>query len=437
MEKGKNISLTILSFLVIIAVVIMYFPYTQLTGFAIIEQKQEFDSGETLISVVSGNFIDRITEDNVLFFHDHVQIPVIYEVEKINDDFYIYALLTEKQAGNYSVVIRDVRYMKGSQMTDEDIVKNFTITGDTADFSVTPGFISTTEDFSLEVQNLQEEKITITVNAPEELIASEDSLELSSGQIKEINFQINTGQKVLKNISLDSENTLYSVPFFLDLAESEDNESQESNLSNFSFKFEPQKINISMSTNSDSKRVVYLLNTGKETEEILLSVSQEIDEYVTVSPLEIGSIKEDSAEKIEISIKSGEDEKEISGQITATAESDNETFTAELSLSLEFLEDFVPEETPEEEVIVTTCAQLGGIICGGGEVCLGETKSVKDGICCLAPPICEEPKKSSRGKIIGWSIIIIILLFLFLFFKRYRRVRPKTSLLGIATRRRR
>lgn len=436
MEKRQGISLAFLSVVLLTVLILNYSP-ARLTGFAIIEQKQEFDNGETLISVVSGNFIDRITEDNVLFFHDHVQIPMIYEVEKINDDFYIYALLTEKQAGNYSVVISGVRYMKGSQMTDENIVKNFTITGNTADFSVNPGFVSTSDDFFLEVQNLKEEKITITVNTPEELIASEDSLELSSGQIKEINFQINTDQKVLKNIGLGSENTSYTVPFFLDLAESGDNESQESNPSNLSFKFEPQKINVSMSTNSDSKRVVYLLNTGWEAKEISFSVSQEIEEYVTVSPLKIDSINKDSAEKIEILIESGEEEKNISGQITATAESDNETFTAELSLSLEFLEDFIPEETPEEEVIVTTCAQLGGIICGEGEACMGETKSVKDGICCLAPPICEEPKKSSRGKIIGWSIIIIILLFLFLFFKKYKRVRPKKSLLGIASGRRR
>lgn len=434
MKKSQGTLLVFLGVMLLTVLIVIYLP-TRLTGFSIIEQKSEFDNGETLISVVSGNFIDRITEDNVLFFHDHVQIPMIYEVGKINEDFYIYALLKDKQAGNYSVVISGVRYMKGSQMTDEDIVKNFTITENTADFSVNPGFVITSEDFSIEVQNLQEEKITITADAPEELTASEDSIELSSGQIKEINFQINTNQKILKNINLSSENTSYSVPFFLDLGGSADNESGELNLS---FKFEPQKINVSMSTNSDSKRIVYILSTGQVAENISLSISSEIEEYVTISPLEIDSINKDSAEKIELFIESGKDEKNISGWITAAAESEtNETLKAELLLSLEFLSDFIPEEVPEEEVIVTTCAQLSGIICEEGEVCMGETKSVKDGICCLAPPICEEPKKTAKGKIIGWSIIILILLFLFWFFKKYKRVRPKVNLLKASARRRR
>ncbi len=435
MKKSKNISLTILSFLILTAVVIMYSPYTKVTGFVIIEQKSEFDQGETFISVVSGNFIDRITQENILFFHDHVQIPMIYEVEKINEDFYIYALLKDKQPGNYSIIIRDVRYMKGSQITDEDIVEDFKINENIAYFYVNPGFVVTSEDFSLEVQNLQEEKITITLDSPEEFTAPENSFELSSGQIKEINFQINTNQKVLKKINLSSENTLYSVPVFLDLAESEEPESEESNLS---FNFEPQKINVSMSTNSDSKRIVYILSTGGNVGNISLSVSSGIEEYVTVSPLEINSISKDSAEKIEISIESGDEEKNISGLIKAKAESEtDEIFTTELSVFLEFLADFVPEEVPEEEIIVTTCAQLGGIICGEGEICMGETKSVKDGVCCLAPPICGEPKKTAKGKIIGWSIIILVLLFLFWFFKKYKRVRPKVDLLRVAAGRRR
>jgi len=431
MKKRRGTLLIFLSFLILIALVVVHSPYTRLTGFAIVEQKLEFDQGETLVSVVSGNFIDRITRDNVLFFHDHVQIPMIYEVEKINEDFYIYALLTEKQAGNYSVVISGVRYMKGSQMTDEDIVKNFTITRDTADFSVNPGFVSIAEDFSLEVQNLQEEKITVTLDYPEEFITPENSFELSSGQIKEINFQTDTQQQVLKNINLSSENTSYSVPVFLDLAESEDNESGESNLS---FKFEPQTINVSMPTNSSSRRIVYVLNTGDMVENISLSVSPGIEEYVTVSPLEINSISKDSAEKIEISIDSGDEEKNISGWITATTESETAgIFSTTLSVVLEFVADFVPDpEAPEEEIIVTTCAQLGGVICKEGKVCTGETKSVKDGVCCLAPPVCEEPKKTATGKIIGWSIIVFVLLFLFWFFKKYKRVRPKVDLLKIA-----
>ncbi len=64
------------------------------------EMKTEFDQGETLLAVVSGNFLDQITEDNVFFYKAHVRTPMVYDVGKINEDFYIYAMLTEKEQGN-------------------------------------------------------------------------------------------------------------------------------------------------------------------------------------------------------------------------------------------------------------------------------------------------------------------------------------------------
>ena len=56
--------------------------------------------------------------------------------------------------------------MKGALESEENLVKNFIITENLSDFSVTPGFIKTSQDFSLEVQNLQENQITISISTP-------------------------------------------------------------------------------------------------------------------------------------------------------------------------------------------------------------------------------------------------------------------------------
>ena len=351
---------------------------------------------------------------------------MIYEVGKINGDFYIYAVLTGKEQGNYSVKIKDVRYMSGVEITDEDIVKNFTITENTTDFSLNPGFIITSEDFFLEVQNLQEERITVQIDAPEAFI-SENSLELRSGEIKRISFKLN--EEVLnlgsafEEIKLSSENADYSVHVFV-MSSVNITEEEEG----LNFKFEPHIVDVSIATDSDSKRIVYILNTGDTVEDIFISVSLLLEPYVTVSPQEINTLEKNSTEKIEIFITSGAEEIIIEGQIFA----ETENFTSSLILILDFIKDFIPEEPEEEEIIITTCAQLAGIICEEGERCTGKTNPTKDGICCFAPAICEEIPKSQTGKIIGWGIVILVILFLFWFFKKYKKVKPKIDLLKIS-----
>src|SRR3989344_4174790 len=85
-----------------------------------------FSSGETLLAKISGNFIDQITRENVFFYRGHVKIPAIYGVVKIEDEFYIYSISTGKTQGNYSLAIEGVRYMRATEVVDDDIILNFT-----------------------------------------------------------------------------------------------------------------------------------------------------------------------------------------------------------------------------------------------------------------------------------------------------------------------
>ncbi len=408
--------------IIITLIILLLFPLISSVEF---ETNEEFDQGETLLAVISGNFLDQITRDNIFFYKEHVRIPMIYEVGKINNDFYIYAMLTGKEQGNYSVVIKEVRYNRGVEIVDEDIVKNFTITENTADFSLNPGFIIASEDFFLEVQNLQEERITIQIDTPEEFI-SESSLELRSGETKRINFELNEQawnlSSVFEEIELSSENTSYSVPVSVMSNASITEEEQELN-----FKFEPHIVEVSLATDSDSKRIVYILNTGDTAEDIFISVSPLLEPFVIVSPQEINTLEKNSTERVEIFITSGTEELIVEGQIVASTEN----FTSSLILVLDFIKDFIPEEPEDEEVIITTCAQIDGIICEDGERCTGKTNPTKDGICCFAPAVCEEIPKSQTGKIIGWAVVIVVILFLFWFFKKYKKVKPKVDLIKI------
>ena len=146
-----------------------------------------FDRGETLVAKVSGNFLEPITRENILFYRDHTHIPVVYEISKINDDFYIYASLVGKEPGNYSLSLENIKYMKGTQESEDNLVESFVIGDNLSDFSIVPGFVSTSEDFSLEVQNLNENQITVNIVNFGKFI-SPSSVVVKSGEVKIINF---------------------------------------------------------------------------------------------------------------------------------------------------------------------------------------------------------------------------------------------------------
>ncbi|MDP3987079.1 MAG: hypothetical protein Q8P81_02525 [Nanoarchaeota archaeon] len=386
-----------------------------------LKQSDTFDKGETLIARISGNFVDRINVENVLFYKDHVRIPMEYDVGKINDDFYVYALLLNKPSGNYSLRINDVRYIDILEIKNGDIIMNFTITPQTADFYMNPGFIISDGDFSFEVQNLKGEKSRIQVNGHESFIY-EPYIDLVPGSTKRVNFILNDSDQVMGNVNFSSENTRYTIPV---LAGTPDN-SDAPKVS--SFKFEPSVVDLSMATNSSSNKIIYLVNDGdNDLGEISFSLSPSLAPYVTITPKSITNLKKYSVEKIELFILSGSEAGSLFGEITASTDNIESTFP----VSLSFVPNYVPSENNSGSII-TTCSQLGGLICGDNEVCTESTLPTRDGLCCPSQARCERIVESSTGKVIGWGMILIALALLTWFFRKYKRVRPKMDLLSIA-----
>ncbi len=381
------------------------------------DMKSQFAQGETLLARVSGNFIDQITRENVFFYRGHVKIPMIYDVVKIEDEFYIYAVLAGKTEGNYSLSVEGVRYYKATQVVDDTLVSNFTISNETAIFSVNPGVVFTKEDFSIELQNLQDRKVTIEVRDDSPFVVSPDSLDLKSGEKKNLFFDVGeNAEKGIMTVEFSSENFSYTLPVYLDTNKTAGVVSD--------FEFQPSSIEVSMATDSDSKRILYLVNTGDEAiEDVFLEVSPLLDSYVSVSPENIDKLNPNSTEKIEIQITSGEQEAILEGKITAY----NENLSTSLVLVLDFSKDFIPEEG-EENVIVTTCEELGGTICTENQECTGESVYAKDGVCCLAQSECTEEEEISAGKFIGWGLLVLAFVLIYWFYKRrYKKVEKKKA----------
>lgn len=191
-----------------------------------IDMHDKLNKGETLVATISGNFLKQLQKENIFFYREHVKLNVDYDLAKIDNNYYVYALLGDRNPGNYSLRIENIQYTQGTTITDEDIIKDFEITNNVSDFSANPGFVITDKPFDIEVRNLQDFKIEISINENKTEIygffeslfkgiqESQNKIELSSGEIKNIGFELGN-ETSFRFVTLMSNNTEYKIPVYV------------------------------------------------------------------------------------------------------------------------------------------------------------------------------------------------------------------------------
>jgi len=398
--------------------------------------KPAYSQGETMLAKISGNFVTPILKDNIFFYRQRtdgtgfLRIPINdFDLTIINDEYYIYAELPETP-NNYKISLENVRYYKGSQIINDNIERNFTITNQTADFSIDKGFINTNNDFSFNLQNLQDKIIGIDIKIPSALKITNlnsNSLSLKSGEIKKIDFRINTdeiNETYFYFIEFFSANLDYKIPVYLFT-----NTTLPASIRK-ELKFESPYLYAPMSTNSSSLKYIYLKNTGNIIlENITLYLSDNLKNYSSLSALNIADLEPNSSIKLELYLYSDSHEKIIEGDIKAKTE-DVHTF---LDIFLNITSAYVPLPGENQTVIKKPCSLLGGTPCDETQTCSGEKKdSLEGNNCCIGT--CETASSgSSTGKIFGWAIVIIVVIFLLWFFgKKYKGTHSSFNLLKTA-----
>jgi hypothetical protein len=350
------------------------------------EINPEYKKGETIIAKISGNFLENIQKSDIHFYRRHLTTSMNpYDVVKINGEFYITAKIgEEKIPDNYSIVIENVLHMEGSQKTREDIVMEFILLDETAEFSVWPGSIYTYEDFSIEVQNLQYSSLEITINDFENDTSTswsfldwlfgggnsgssgegDESITLLSGEIENIDFDIGNETQTT-TIRLSSENQIYDIPAYLIYLAPEINDSQ------------------------DNETIIN--ETIEEGEEGGINETEGSEENTLIE---------------NETIEEGENLEEI--------------------LTEEEIEEIENDPVFEEGGVLRTCVELGGNACNTNEICNGTEKSAKDRICCLGECIAKEEEKKDNTKIIGWALIGVVAIIIFYFIRKQSKNKKKS-----------
>ncbi len=403
-------------------IILILFPFISAVEFNI---NQNFSQGETIIAKLSGNFLTPVTNDNLLFYKGHVQIPMVYDVVKAGTDYYFYALTTGKSPDNYSVSVQNVQYTKGTGVSSDNLAANFSILNTTAAFSVNPGVISTSGDFSLEIQNLLDNQINVNVNTQtnnsvREIFISgsqSSSLSLNSGETKQIDFTLGDGDSGLTMIGLSSGNFSYQIPVYI-LSSSKTASAQ-------SFGMDPPQLYLSVPTNTTLTRTVLFYNTGDvDLQNISLSLSDSLTSSMNLSTYTINNLSSKSGTQFDLSFFSSS-----AGTVEGYLKAKSGDLSNSFFVSLNFINNYTTNQS--ESILTKTCAEFNGTVCSSDEQCDRTPVYAKDSVCCLGS--CIQSQGGSSGQTVGIILLGVVILAIIFFYIRYKKAKRKpVNLLEVA-----
>jgi len=372
--------------------------------------EQNYRPGETLIAEISGNFINPLTSENILFYSGRLFVPMVYDLIRINDKYYVYAILPNKER-NYTMIISDAKYLEENQEKTGDLEFNFTVKGNLSAFQINPGVIVTGKDFSIKATALK------NIELEADFTNSSQNASLIDSQTKTFFFTISDVKKTgLEYVVFSSQDTYYNVPVMI--YKNQTVEDREIKLI-----FSRKNYNFSIVREQEFGFEVAIFNTGKENiSEVNFSSSSQIKIFPEKTSLDSGELK-----TINLTMTSSE----IGTQtILLTASSGNYSKTTSVTLTtFDTPEELLAADNTTEIITEESCSSMGGGQCAEGEECIGTNRYALEGWCCIGT--CKASGTSSSGKVIAIIVIVIILagIGFFIFVKIKSRKQSSSKLL--------
>lgn len=372
--------------------------------------KEEYKSGETIIIKISGNILDNIEKERVEFKRKHVGIPVEFEIKKLKDEWYIWAIAPFNE-NNYTLLIREISTTVDGKSENVDYEKNFSVIGERVDYNVKPGAITATNDFSIIINSFKDNIFTISTNFPETreflINPGENKLDFSINSIEENSFVV---------IELG----IYKIPAYITKINK-----FEDNLTDYfsSIRFRPRIVQSTILFNTKPIYPIEIVNEGEK--EIIVNLDVNSDLLITpiVKDIKIGS---NESYLFNLSIKEN-----IKENINYTITARGEGFILELPIEILVTEDKDEVKTLYleknfDENLLFSCLELNGIICSAEQECNGKALQSKDGLCCRGECIAKEKERSYGW--IGYLIAGIAILIIAYAWLRYKKTKSSNSI---------
>lgn len=358
--------------------------------------KENYAPGETLIISIAGNFLDPLNADSIAFYSGRIPIPMSYTISKIEDRYYLYALL-QSQVRNYTLKIKNAHFMENGLENKLDLEYNFSVSGNITDFSVDPGFVIAREEFSISLQS-KSKTIVVTLKSTN----STKSITLSAGQTKEVSFFASDFTSPISSIEISSPQTTYLVPVKLSSTIFQNNHTKNQTAVNktiLSLEFIPSIINITSIKGNATSINLFIKNTGNTN---LTNITISSSDKVLISPSKIELIQPDDSITLNLTILP------LSSSLFAMLRATSENITSQIPLYVSITYNSSAVILPPSPPPLDSCNLLGGKICAPGENCNGNLISSQEGSCCKGTCVTPKQPTSNTSKYIAIMIIAAI-----------------------------
>jgi len=345
--------------------------------------KASYSPNENILGEIIGNVINPVQKEQVELKRGDVRMPFTGDIGKVGDKVYLWCIAPENP-NNYTLYIYNITTNVNGFVKKVDIIRNFSVSGNLTDYKITPGFISTNENFSVDI--FLYEDFDRDINAS--LIGYTT---LHPGENK-LDFKIDKfiGENFI-TISIGK----YGLPAYILGAK---NKSSTKGNESSTIEFSPAKIQRIISISSRPVFLIEIANQGNETLNNIKVLYD--DKYFSVTPKTINYIRPNKTAIVNVSFVGSGD---IADYIYFVGESFNYSLPITINVSSTQLNltGNVSSKTGYY------CSELDGIVCSADEVCSETTVVSLDGNCCKG--ICSAIKSGGGSSWIGYLLGLVVL----------------------------
>ena len=385
-------------FILFVMLIIIFVSFTQAVS---LEMKPEYKQRETLIAEINGNILEPLTKENVEFKRKNVLISLDFDVSKIGESYYVWAITPESN-NNYTLIIKNVATLINGENRQVDIEKNFTVLGELSDYSIKPGAILTNKDFEITVNSALDKSTTITTDFP-----NIRNIEISPGE--------NTIYYTIKDF-VGSRSIRILIGQYSILAYIIGNQSS---LKEYKLVFNPGFINeVVLFSSKDRYFYFDVFNNGTETNNVTIQYNK--SKFV-VNPAN-SSVRAGETARFNITIKAN-----TTGTINDNIYvkfgnySNYMPFGIQITTNLSNVT-IINQTNNTGNQTLKRCFELSGTVCTIDQTCSISSINSLDGPCCKG--ICEDRGKGEFSWLgfilIGIALILVIVLLL-----NYKKVKAK------------
>ncbi len=355
------------------------------------DMKMSYAPEETMIIKFSGEFLEPLTSDQVTFKRGYVDVPFQYDLKKIGNDYYLWALIPQTSQ-NYTLVLRNIPGVQNGVIVRKDFMQNFSVQGNRSVYTISPGFVHTQDDFILNVDLHEDNPLNVSVDFPDQhsilLRPGKNTLSFSVADRYDPEFR-------LLHVGM------YAVPVYLDINRSKDVKSSGS------LTIEPSKIEENILLVNEVNYTLTIVNRDEsDISDILWTYDKKI---VKIAP-EIETLKSKSQQIINITLFPNKNN--LSTEILISVAKKNISLAFPITLS-------IVREPSQANESKYHCSELSGIVCTANEKCSGKEQDSIEGLCCLE--VCAVLAQSSY-KWIGYLLGIFVLALIYILYRKYKNV---------------